>query len=98
MFTAVRQLLLPDDPSQWRVSGPVCYTLYSDRADVPLYVGSTGHLSNRLHRHRFRAWWPLVDVIAIDRYDSRAAARAAEAHLIIEAKPLFNVVGNRHAA
>lgn len=98
--TAARRLLLfPDDPTDWRQAddGFYCYEMLSARTEVPLYVGCTGNVSQRLARHRARkAWWPLVDAIAVESFDTQRAARCCEAHRIVERKPLFNVVGNRH--
>ena len=95
--TMQRLLLFPDDPTDWITQGFCTYEMLSARCEVPLYVGYTGNIGDRLARHRARkAWWPLVDAIAVEHWPSERAARCAEAHKIVELQPLFNVVGNRH--
>lgn len=96
--TMQRLLLFPDDPAEWATTeGPCTYEMLSARSEVPLYVGCTSNMSQRLARHRARkVWWALVDAIAVEHYGSERAARCAEAHKIVELQPMFNVVGNRH--
>lgn len=73
------------------------HTLYRffDSTDVLLYVGITVDPSARFTKHRGdKPWWEQVDRIALERFDTRKEAEAAEREAIKAEQPLHNVVHN----
>ncbi|ORA25192.1 GIY-YIG nuclease family protein [Mycobacterium aquaticum] len=80
---------------QWAV-----YTVYESqrRIRVPLYVGVTKNMPERLHQHRRdKIWWPLAGDIKVHGYfHNREDAYEAEEQQIHALQPLLNVVANQH--
>jgi predicted GIY-YIG superfamily endonuclease len=62
-----------------------------DEADELLYVGITCTGTGRMLQHaREKGWWPQVDHIQIEHFESRDEALAREAEVIAERRPPFN--------
>jgi predicted GIY-YIG superfamily endonuclease len=77
------------------------YTVYESlqRIEVPLYVGVTKNVHERLHQHRRdKVWWPLAGEITVHGYfDNRSDAYEAEEQQVHALQPLLNVVANQHS-
>lgn len=58
-----------------------------------LYVGYTSRGSGRLADHVGKPWWYATETIFVMHQETAAEARAYEAHLIREYRPLFNGAG-----
>ena len=76
--------------------GWVVYRCYAADGS-PLYVGVTSDLDARLRRHKncktySSRWWPLLDRIEADTFESRYQAGAAERAAIRELQPRFNTI------
>lgn len=56
-----------------------------------LYVGISVNLDGRLSKHHSSAWWPAVVEIAVQWFEGREAAKAAERRAISEEHPIYNV-------
>lgn len=87
----------------WREHGRTrlwfVYTMYESQAriDVPLYVGMTSHLHQRISQHRTQQdWWPLVGLIVAETFVEKDDAEHAEHMRIRSMRPLFNLAWNRH--
>jgi predicted GIY-YIG superfamily endonuclease len=97
------EFVYPDEPRRWReVTVPSHWFTYVAYAHpgcrTPIYIGYTNNIHRRLSQHRAKkAWWPLVDRIIVDCYDSQREAVEVETHLINHFRPLLNVAGNCHA-
>lgn len=85
----------PKHDGQW-----VVYTIYESqhRIAIPLYVGVTKHIRERLQQHRAgKVWWPLAGDITVHGYfDTRADGYEAEEQQIHALQPLLNYVTNTH--
>lgn len=97
------EFLYPDDPAGWRwanIDGHwFTYIAYAPLGcRTPIYVGYTNNIYRRLSEHRKeKAWWPLIDRIIVDCYDSQREALDQEARFIGHLRPIVNVAGNCHA-
>ena len=60
-----------------------------------LYVGITLDFAKRMSAHGKRDWWPQVEHITLERFESREELAAAEKRVIETEKPKFNVIHNR---
>lgn len=70
------------------------YRFY-DADDELLYVGISLNLPGRLHQHqKSKTWWKDVAHVAVEHFDSREEALAAEEEAIKTERPLMNVVHN----
>jgi len=56
-----------------------------------LYVGISIDARVRLVQHYRKPWWPLVTYAEVNRYLSREVAEIAEAAVIREEHPIFNI-------
>lgn len=73
------------------------YALYRffDPYTALLYVGITNNLQRRVADHRSQQlWWREVASITIQKFGSREELAAAEARVIAEEKPRYNIVGS----
>lgn len=62
-----------------------------DKAGLLLYVGIACNHVNRLSQHRAdSAWFPLIENITIEHFESRQAALNAERIAIVKERPIFN--------
>lgn len=59
-----------------------------------LYVGITGKKAARWAGHRSKVWWSEAVTVALEHFDDRPSALAAEAHAIRTERPVHNVVHN----
>lgn len=71
------------------------YRLFSAKDEL-LYVGVSKGFGQRWIAHaHVQPWWPEVARQAIDWFDTRDEALAAETHAIREEHPLYNIVHNQ---
>lgn len=74
------------------------YRLYDEERAL-LYVGITRNVEQRFSEHeRDKPWWPLVTTRAVEWFDTRPAALAAELVAIHDEHPVHNVTGKPWAA
>lgn len=67
------------------------YRFYSDSGQL-LYIGLTSNPGNRFQQHQQdKPWWHEVAGIAVEKYESREAVKAAETRAIAVEKPKYNV-------
>jgi predicted GIY-YIG superfamily endonuclease len=77
---------MPESPERTAL-----YRLF-DSAGALLYVGITGNPENRLRAHRKdKEWWPEVDGISIEWFESRHKASQAETQAIATESARHNV-------
>lgn len=70
----------------------VVYFVYSAEFEL-LYVGQTNDVRRRLREHRrLSQWWPLADEVLYAVVGERGAALDAEADMIGDLAPLYNVI------
>lgn len=68
------------------------YRFYDADGDL-LYVGISATPQQRLVAHMFsRAWWPDIASITIEHYPSRSRLEYAEAMVINDEDPVYNVI------
>lgn len=69
------------------------YRLYGEGGAL-LYVGITHHVEQRFTEHeRDKPWWPEVETKAVEWFDTRPLALAAELRAIHDEEPRYNVTG-----
>lgn len=69
------------------------YRFY-DEGGALLYVGITANPEERFAHHRnYKAWWPEVARTAVEWFDSRRPALAAELQAIHDEQPTHNING-----
>lgn len=81
--------------------GPGAYVYRCmDAAEQLLYVGSTGgDVAGRLASHEKNAsWWPSVNCVRVERFNTELAARGAEFRAIRIEAPLYNIHGKPRSA
>jgi predicted GIY-YIG superfamily endonuclease len=61
-----------------------------DPAGGLLYVGCTEWVTRRLNSHKYKEWWPRVDIVTLHRYPSLKAAMDAEHQAILFEVPALN--------
>lgn len=65
---------------------------FFDADDVLLYIGTTDNITQRWRAHRTRTtWWDQVAREAVEWFDNRTAAEAAEKAAIAAEEPLHNI-------
>lgn len=58
------------------------YRVFGSAGEL-LYVGISKHALTRFHQHsKDKGWWPEAERIAVEHFDTRAEAEAAEARAI----------------
>lgn len=63
-----------------------------DAEDRLLYIGSSNNPASRMSDHeKHSPWWPFHTRMTLERHDTRAEARAAEALAIATEHPRWNV-------
>ena len=65
------------------------YRLY-DEAGSLLYVGASSTPAARLMEHRDKAWWPAIDSMTVEQFNSRREALVAETAAIGSERPRYN--------
>lgn len=72
---------------------------FFDRSDVLLYVGITVDMGARFKKHGGdKPWWPQIDHIGIEWFETRQEALEAERNAITEEQPLYNTTHNSFIA
>jgi predicted GIY-YIG superfamily endonuclease len=75
----------------------VKYKLYRhyDSEDNLLYVGISTNLTSRLAAHRaYSEWFDKITTIKIETYKNLSELRNIEKKIILEEKPVFNILHN----
>ena len=63
---------------------------------IPLYIGCTSNINNRIVNHSHKAWFPYVDFIMVEEFNNSNEAFKMEGDLITKTRPVFNKqVGKR---
>jgi hypothetical protein len=65
------------------------YRMFGHAGEL-LYIGKTGHL-HRFDDHAVKRWFPAVSRIALEWYETEAAARVAERRAIQTERPRYNI-------
>lgn len=73
------------------------YRIYDGPGGNLLYVGLTLNVDTRLASHRRRDWWPETPDVAVQWFDGRVDAKAAEWAAIRDESPRHNIVRPKSA-
>lgn len=78
------------------VETQIVYFLRNDKR-LPIYIGVTENLPQRMRAHRKKWWWPVIDAAQSSfwAFSSRQWAEDAEAFMIDDQQPEMNRAG-RH--
>ena len=61
-----------------------------------LYVGIAYDVQRRVSQHRStKSWWPEVDTVFAQRFETRAEAARLESAIIAGERPRYNIAGVR---
>lgn len=78
-----------------RVAGMCAVYRMFDRAFRLLYIGKTSSAGQRFGAHSAKRWFPQVQMITLQWFDTEAQAAFEERRAIAAEQPLYNVAGNR---
>jgi hypothetical protein len=68
-----------------------------DRDGALLYIGSSTNLPGRLYTHNSAApFWPEVSLVAVEHFETKEGAEAAERMAISQERPRINIQHNLH--
>lgn len=78
---------------------PVVYRCFDKTGQRLLYIGSSKDWDKRRAQHRAQTWWwPVVQSVQLEHFDTLAEARAAEVTAIRAERPQMNRTHNRGVA
>lgn len=66
-----------------------------DPAGRLLYIGMTGDAGQRFADHAAKRWFPQVEMIKLEWFQTKAAAQVAEQRAIQSERPRHNIAGRR---